>query len=47
VFTDSEGMQTLRKNARAMAWLIKVIDAAKGKIPLPPDEDRVFTNFVR
>jgi hypothetical protein len=40
-------MQTIRRNARAMAWLVKVIDASKGKIPLPPDERRMFTHFVR
>ncbi|GHV29935.1 FMN reductase [Synergistales bacterium] len=44
---DEEGMQTVRKNARAMAWLLKVIDASKGKIPLPPTEKREFTNFIR
>jgi multimeric flavodoxin WrbA len=50
VLRDYEGMQTLRKNARAMAWLIKVIDASKGKIPTPDEtaqEQRVFTNFIR
>lgn len=45
---DGEGMQTLKRNARAMAWLLKVIDASRGKIPLPhDDEQRVFTNFIR
>jgi len=44
---DSEGMQTVKKNARAMAWLLKVIEASKGKVPLPPDEDHVFTHFIR
>ncbi|MDR1916029.1 MAG: flavodoxin family protein [Synergistaceae bacterium] len=49
VLKDDEGMQTLRKNARAMAWLIKVIDASRGKIPLPSttEERRVFTNFIK
>jgi multimeric flavodoxin WrbA len=44
---DSEGMQTLRKNAGAMAWLLKLIDNGKGTIPLPEDEKRVMTNFIR
>jgi multimeric flavodoxin WrbA len=44
---DLEGMQTIRKNARAMAWLLKIIDASKGKIPLPPPEEHVFTHFIR
>lgn len=44
---DGEGMQTLRKNARALAWLLKVIDATKESIPRPAEEERVFANFVR
>jgi multimeric flavodoxin WrbA len=47
---DAEGMQTLRKNARAMAWLIKIIADTKDKIPTPSEsenEKRVFTNFIR
>jgi multimeric flavodoxin WrbA len=50
VLRDYEGMQTLRKNARAMAWLIKVIAASKGNIPTPDEtkgEKRIFTNFIR
>ncbi|MFT8887691.1 MAG: flavodoxin family protein [Ethanoligenens sp.] len=44
---DGEGMQTIRKHARAFAWLLKVIDSGKQSIPLPPEEDRVITNFIR
>jgi multimeric flavodoxin WrbA len=47
---DAEGMQTIRKNARAMAWLMKMIADTKGRIPTPDDikrEKRVFTNFIR
>jgi multimeric flavodoxin WrbA len=50
VLRDYEGMQTLRKNARAMAWLIKVIAASKDAIPTPDAEKRekrIFTNFIR
>lgn len=47
VMQDGEGIQTLRKNARAMAWLLKVIDASQGTIPLPIEEERVMTNFIR
>jgi multimeric flavodoxin WrbA len=47
VLQDGEGIQTIRQNARAMAWLLKIIDASKGKIPLPQDEDRIMTNFIR
>lgn len=47
VLRDEEGIQTLRKNARSMAWLLKTIDAGKEKIPVPVEEDRVMTNFIR
>jgi multimeric flavodoxin WrbA len=50
VLRDYEGMQTLGKNARAMAWLIKVIAASKDTIPAPDAvkrEERIFTNFIR
>jgi multimeric flavodoxin WrbA len=47
VLLDSEGMQTLCKNALAMAWLMKVINASKGVIPLPPDIEHTHMNFIR
>lgn len=47
VMKDGEGIQTLRKNARAMAWLLKIINDGKEKFPLPDDENRIITNFIR
>ena len=47
VADDGEGMQTLVKNARAMAWLLKLVEAGKGVVPPPEDEPRVMTNFIR
>lgn len=47
VIKDEEGIQTIRKNARSMAWLLKTIDAGKEKIPVPAEEDHVMTNFIR
>ena len=47
ILKDGEGVQTLQKNARAMAWLLKVIDAGKKNIPLPVEGKRVMTNFIR
>lgn len=47
VLRDAEGIQTIRKNARAMAWLLKVIDAGGNSIPFPEEEERVMTNFIR
>ena len=44
---DGEGMQTLRKNARSMAWLLKLIEHGKDVLPLPEDEPRVMTSFIR
>ena len=47
VVGDGEGMQTLVKNARCMAWLLKLIETGKDTVPLPEDEKRVMTNFIR
>lgn len=47
ILQDGEGIQTIRKNARAMAWLLTLIDAGKDTIPLPEDEERIMTNFIR
>lgn len=47
VIQDEEGIQTIRKNAKSMAWLLNIIDAGKEKIPAPVDEDHVMTNFIR
>ena len=44
---DAEGAQTVLKNARAMAWLIKIINASKATIPPPEDEPHVYTHFIR
>lgn len=44
---DGEGVQTISKNARAMAWLLKVVAAGKESVPLPEEEGRVMTNFIR
>ena len=44
---DGEGMQTLVKNAACMAWLLKLIEAGKDTVPLPENEKRIMTNFIR
>jgi multimeric flavodoxin WrbA len=46
VLQDAEGMQTARKNARAMAWLLKVLEKG-AEVPLPQEEERQWTNFIR
>lgn len=47
IMEDGEGIQTIRRNAKSMAWLLKIIDATKESIPLPEQEKRMFTNFIR
>jgi len=47
ILQDEEGTQTLQKNARAMAWLIKMREATKDTIPYPQAEPRKMTNFIR
>ena len=42
---DTEGIEVIGKLARNMAWLLKVIDAAK--IDPPETNPRTMTNFIR
>ena len=44
---DIEGTEVVAKLARNIAWMVKVIDAAKGKIDPPETRKRTFTNFIR
>lgn len=47
VLQDSEGLQTLRRNALSLAWLLRVLSAGRS-IALPVDGDkRVRTSFIR
>ncbi len=45
IIQDAEGVQVIRRNANAMAWLLKTIDASKE--PLPRIETGQATNFIR
>ena len=47
VAKDDEGIQTMQRNAQAMAWLLKIIDAARDTIPFPVHEGKARTNFIR
>ena len=48
VTQDEEGMQTMRKLARNMAWMIKCFDAGKkAGIETPEAERNYRTNFIR
>ena len=45
---DLEGLQIMRTLGRNMAWLLKSIEAGKlAGVPLPEEEPRVGTNFIR
>ncbi len=45
---DLEGMQTMRVLARNMAWFLKCKEAGeKAGVPLPVQEEKIFTNFIR
>lgn len=45
VLQDPEGMQTVRKTAQSMAWILKSLKAAS--LPVPEEEKRIMTNFIR
>lgn len=47
IMQDIEGVEVIQKLGRNMAWLMRVIDAAKGKIDPPQTGQRTMTNFVR
>ncbi len=45
---DQEGLQIMRVLGRNMAWLLKCLEAGrKAGIPLPEEEKRIMTNFIR
>lgn len=45
---DAEGLQTMRALGRNMAWLLKLKEAGeKAGVPLPRQEERIATNFIR
>jgi len=44
---DKEGTQIMRILGKNMAWLIKAVDLAKKQIPLPENEPKEWTHFIR
>ena len=44
---DGEGLQTMANLGKNLAWLIKTIDASKGKVSAPETSMDVATNFIR
>lgn len=47
VAQDQEGMDVMRNLGRNMAWMVKVLDAAKGKVEEPIANPRRMMNFIR
>lgn len=48
VLEDKEGLQTMRVLARNMAWFLRCKEAGeKAGVPLPKQEERAITNFIR
>ncbi|MDD3654348.1 MAG: flavodoxin family protein [Desulfotomaculaceae bacterium] len=44
---DEEGKQIMQVLGKNMAWLMKLVEFGKDKVPPPPRENKVFTNFIR
>ena len=45
---DEEGLQTMRRLGKNMAWILKCIDSGKKLgIIRPQNEDKIHTNFIR
>lgn len=44
---DTEGLQTMTNLGKNMAWLLKCIQLAKENGIQPPENQKVFTNFIR
>ena len=48
VMQDAEGLQIMRVLGKNMAWLLKCIEVGKQNgIDIPPQEEKIKTNFVR
>lgn len=47
VYQDAEGMQTAIKNARALAWVLRSLEAGRASVPDIEDEPKLRTNFIR
>jgi len=44
---DQEGVQIMEVLGRNMAWLMKLIENGRGRVPEPERLQKVYTNFVR
>lgn len=44
---DEEGKQIMRVLGKNMAWLMKLVEFGKDKVPAPLKEKKLYTNFIR
>ncbi|WP_346355585.1 flavodoxin family protein [Azotosporobacter soli] len=44
---DEEGQQILRVLGKNMAWIMRVLEAGKGRVEEPAQEGKVFMHFIR
>jgi multimeric flavodoxin WrbA len=44
---DGEGLQTMANLGKNMAWLLKCIEASKGRVGIPETALGVVTSFIR
>ncbi|HBX22216.1 MAG TPA: flavodoxin family protein [Desulfotomaculum sp.] len=44
---DQEGVQIMRILGKNMAWLLKLVENGNGSVPIPEQEKKVMTNFIR
>lgn len=47
VSQDDEGVQIIRVLGKNMAWLMKAVELGKKEMPLPEQERKKLTNFIR
>lgn len=47
VLQDEEGMQTARRNAQAMAWLLQSLKESEAHVPALENGPKAMTNFIR
>ncbi len=47
VVNDLEGVQIMQVLGRNMAWLLKLVENGKGKIPAPEAVKKSYMNFIR
>jgi multimeric flavodoxin WrbA len=47
VLQDAEGVDTMKKLGRNIAWILKMKEAAQETVSPPPYQERIYMNFIR